>query len=386
MKVLVVILSPVDNLNSATMRTVGVIKGLVRLGHEVTVLNLPGAGGTIQTDYSRDPDMCRVKIVNASGSQVREKIWTDPKEQSLKAKAVNVLRTVYHKLSILGSSAGIAKRLVKSILGEDYYDVVISSSDPKTSHMAVESLRRSGLRFGKWLQYWGDPLAQDITGSSIYPRWYLKRVERKLFYQADAIVYVSPFTLAQQKKAYPGFADKMSAAVIPYMQEKIYPAHPGQKYHVSYIGDYPSHVRNILPLYDAMKAMDGQIEADIIGATDLELESTANITISPRGKADAIEAKSDLLVCILNSRGSQIPGKIYHYAATNLPILVVTDGENAAEISDYLARFDRYVLCENQTAAIVQAIHTLRAEAPAAAPCPQFRPETVAQALLDKLK
>lgn len=382
MDILVVQLSPLNNLDSAVMRTIGVMKGFIQLGHEITFLSVSGNSGTVTHDFENDDDLKKATIIYAAENEIKEKLWRHPKDRSLRGVFVNVLRKVFHKFSVLGSTSKIAKRVNVDVLDKKYYDIIISSSDPKTSHKAVNSLIESGLKYGKWIEYWGDPLVADITQQSIYPNRILRKIESNLFYKADSIVYVSPVTLDAQKKLYPKFAQKMSLSVIPYMRPKTYPFDTTGRFHVSYIGSYFSKYRNLTPFYDAMLELGEEYCTNIIGDSDLSLEPTETIAISQRQYADTIEAKSNLLVCLLNKRGTQIPGKIYHCAATNLPTLIITDGEYADQIVEYFSNFDRFYFCSNSEEDIANAIKMIKEDAREERPSKEFSPIKVAESFI----
>ena len=172
---------------------------------------------------------------------------------------------------------------------------------------------------------------------------------------ADKIVYTSPFTLNEEQKLYPKLKEKMIYTPTAYLEERILPPR-SSKYTVGYYGAYPSDVRNIVPLYEACKKMENIINLKIVGNSDLSLDNTPNIEVYPRGDITSFEEITDLFVCILNKSGTQIPGKLYHYAAYNRPVLVVEDGEYANEMHDYICSFNRYYTCKNEIEEIEDCI------------------------------
>ena len=64
----------------------------------------------------------------------------------------------------------------------------------------------------------------------------------------------------------------------------------------------------------------------------------------------------DILVCLLNSRGTQIPGKIYNYAGTNKEILVIEDGEYGPQIRAFFEPYHRYTFVQNSKEAIKEVL------------------------------
>lgn len=385
MKILMITMSPVESLTSAMLRNLAVVKGLVDSGHAVTLISPEMSAGGTPVSLSRYPFLERVRLIRLGKSALREKIWTDPRKKSLKARLVNVLRRVYHAFSVLGSTKGMAKGISLEILGEEReFDLLLTSSDPKTAHLAGATLLRQGLKASRWVQYWGDPLTLDMTRKSLCPTFLVRRLEKKLLRGADRIVYVSPFTLTEQKRLFPHLQDRMDFAPVPYIEERREPAPANERFRVSYVGAYHSAVRNILPFYEALVALSPEVEGYLVGDTDLSLSPTDSIHVLPRGDAREIEASSDLLVCVLNRFGTQIPGKIYHAAATSRPILVITDGECAEQMCEYLRGYDRFLLCPNEKGAIEGEIRSLMEQPRSFTPSPAFSPVGVAEKLIKR--
>ena len=242
---------------------------------------------------------------------------------------------------------------------KEKFDLIISSSDPKSSHLIAEKLIELNPNIAKkWIQYWGDPFVGDINKNSIIPANVIKKEEKRLIGLCDEVIYVSPFTLEQQQKNYPEYKDKMKFIPIPYIKEKIYEKVSNPKITLGYFGDYKSNDRNIKPLYNTI-TKNNEYYLNICGNSDIKLEVKENISIRPRQRMNVIEElekKSDILVCICNRKGTQIPGKIYHYAATNKPILIILDGDKKEELRKYFDSFSRYKLCENTEEDIMEAV------------------------------
>jgi hypothetical protein len=355
-RILIVKMSPIEAITSSMFRTLAIARGLHEQGHQIDFLTVPDTNTNAKAEpkhFIQDINIIRTKpnnlFINASKTINQNK-------SSLKKIVISAARTLWHKLCIYDNTINIAKSISLDLLPTNKYDIVISSSDPKTAHIVVKRLLKQGLECGKWIQYWGDPLTLDITQKSIYPKIILKACERGLIGKADKIVYVSPFTLDEQKKLFPKYAKRMCFLPIAYMEKKEYPQTCNSQFVVGYYGDYKSNVRNIVPFYQACRELGDLIHADIIGDTDLTLESDANINVLPRGIKDSYEEKADLVVCILNSRGTQIPGKIYHEAGTNKAILVIVDGEKRDQMYEYLESFSRFIVCDNDVEAIKNAI------------------------------
>ena len=382
MRILVIKMSPIDGLNSSTLRTLALVNGLINLGHEVHYLTVPLSGCHVLNES--DSVINKVNVIRTAHNNIYESLTSKAKNRnSLKSIIIKLLRTMYHKLSIYDYTYKIAKQINIDILNNKNFDLIISSSDPKTSHIAAKSLITQGVKYNKWIQYWGDPLTNDITNKTIYPKWILRILELNLFKSADKVVYVSPFTYKQQIKDFPKQANKMMWLPIPYIEKKNYNRTSNEVFTIGYFGAYMSRVRNILPLYEACKKLNDAVHLNIVGDSDVALMDMDNIKIYPRSNVDEFEKKADLLVCMLNSSGTQIPGKIYHYAATNKPILVLLDGDNIEEMKKYLESFNRYILCLNKKEEIVETITKLIKETQSYSPCEQMDPAFIASRIIN---
>lgn len=356
MNILFVTLNPVDTNSSAMIRNRALINGFLENECNIEVLTIP----VVQTLPSYDTSMKFDKSIIVSrlysNNVYRGLIKSDDTFiGGLKTKMVPIFRYAYHKFSLFDNTINYVSAVNTEVLQLKKYDIVISSSDPKSSHYVVKRLIEKGLNYKKWIQYWGDPMTIDITNKTALPKRYIKYRENEILKLADRIIYVSKFTLNNQKKLFPKLKEKMFFLPIPYLQKKLYPLKKNiiKNFNVSYLGDYHSKIRNLKPLYETLVNLKEEgFSFTVAGNTDLHLAENSNIKILPRVNQNVIEhieKESDLLVCILNKQGTQIPGKLYHYAATNKPILVVLDGEisQKEELKNYLMDFNRYIICDN---------------------------------------
>lgn len=352
MDILYISLSPFNSIYSCSIRNQSLIKGLLELGHRVDFLTVANEAGVERKSKLAPSPMHRIVEINSASASKATKIKT----RSL-GYFGNLPRLFYHRFFLfefIGKAVGGFKI---NQLGKRNYDVVISSSDPKATHMFAKYVLEQGLKYKRWIQYWGDPLAIDITNKTIYPMWYKRRVESKLLNAADKVIYTSPFTLHRQREIFPDDAHKMVALPTPYFEGKDYPTINHSRYVVGYHGNYHSMYRDIGPLLVACENLGPDFELDLVGGTDLHLKSRANINVySATGDIEAFEQRSDLLVVLLNKRGTQIPGKVFHLAGTNKPILVIVDGEHRNELGIYLRGFKRYYVCNNEQGEIAAEI------------------------------
>lgn len=381
MQILFVSMTPLEHNTSATIQNKGIVRGLVALGHVVDTLTLKPQETSLSYDVS----------MNDIGALTRNSYFFEPdkKYQLLMAKkpgshdnsgfeGSNFYRTILRvgrssvkylvdSLSIYDAQKANVKNISKVNIDYHKYDIIISASDPKSSHLIAERIFRktSGLN-SKWIQYWGDPMFHDITRTSDWRNRIVKYHERKLISQADRVIYASPLTLQVQQDTFREFSHKMDYASQVYAGEfKNQPRSrttQDKPISVGYFGAYPSNIRNIVPLYRAAQGAD--FELTICGGTDLSLMGSDNVRILdpvPYEESVKLERESDILVCICNLRGTQIPGKIYYYTAYDKPIIVALDGDFKDELRIYLSSFNRFILCDNNEKSIRAAITEAKA-------------------------
>lgn len=357
-KILYVISTPIEYSSSANMRNIALIKGLIENNYSVDLLS----DGYDSNSKYVDSSLCRI---NFRKRYYLRKFDNTALSIDKKGSIINKLISKFKiyaskflKVFSVYDSRKVLVKKVRKIKFEDSYDLIISSSDPKSSHLiAKELIKTHPTITKKWFQYWGDPFLIDINNSrNIFTKHRIKKEEFKILSQADKIIYVSPFTLDYQKKIYPALKDKMCFEPIPYYEKKIYKNIETNS--VGYFGDYNSKDRNILNLYNC--CLKNNFNLTIMGNSDLKLDDKCqNIKVLSRQSKQIMEQyekEVKLLVCICNKNGTQIPGKVYHYAATNKPILIILDGEYKDELKKYFKKFKRYYICDNKEESIKKMI------------------------------
>lgn len=382
MKVLFICLFPVEANNSAMMRNLALVNGLLSDNCEVDFVTIPASKNMQAVNENEKLD--GINIIQLKGNDLYNTVTSvkNGGNSAFRSLIMSILRKVYYKVTIYDHTLKMAQQIDINKMNQKEYDLVISSSDPKTSHIAAMNLMKQGLKYKEWFQYWGDPMAMDITNRSIYPNVYMRSIERKLLKDADQIIYVSPCTYEAQKKTFPELAGKMSFVPIPYREQIIYPETKNAKFLIGYFGAYMKISRNLEPLYTTCDHLRQDLDLIIMGESDCEFAEKENITVYPRGNVSEYEAKADLLVCVLNKAGTQIPGKIYHYAATNKPILIILDGENKETIRTYLEPYNRYIFCENNQEDIRRVIKEIMKQSIKYSPCEAFDSRMIAKDIL----
>ena len=356
MKVLFVTLFPLENNTSGTISNYGLLRGLQLLEHDITLL-MPHDSeyNTTQIPY----DVSSMRIVRLGGTPF-DQLRQAPKKQTIWFK----IKRKWHKwFDFLDFTAPYLQLDMAVSLLNEHFDLIISTSDPKTTHVFVKKLIKKGLSYGRWIQHWGDPMYGDITRSNAYPNWIVKLYERRIINWADKVVYVSPFTAEMLKQAHPQYADKIHFLPLPCeeieqtsLQEKT------DLLKLVYLGDYSPSIRNILPLYDAVKELEG-VQLTIAGISSLKLDNTDHITVLPRipqTQCHQLEAEADVSITVCNLRGTQIPGKVYYAAATQKHMLVILDGDEKDKLRAYIESFNRYIVCDNNVESIKEALKAIQ--------------------------
>ena len=271
-----------------------------------------------------------------------------------------IIGKLYSKIRIYGVREDMLKS-IDNVKLSGYYDFILSSSDPKISHLiAKKIIEKHPNKFNKWIQYWGDPFYLDINSKRIFFNYRIKKEEYSLLLRADKVIYVSPLTIEEQKRLFPKMKEKMFFLPTPFIDTKIYKHKYGKKIIFGYYGDYHINIRNILPFYKVAKKQK-RFNFEIIGDSEISLDTEKNIVVDKRISYEEFkkhESECDILVCICNKTGTQIPGKAFHYAATNKPILLIVDG-NKKKIKFYFNKFNRYIICDNNENSITEAINNI---------------------------
>lgn len=354
MNILFIVSRPLEINSSASLRNINTINGLSDLGHCITVVT--SEARIEHSGYSKvdlRPNVSRIYIPVSIEKQVSARMSSN--------KLLNrVKRLVYRFIverSIYDTWKGIINSTTWDSIDYSKFDILITSADPKSSHLVGEKIKEKSQL--PWIQIWGDPFTGDIT--SFGKNEHNKAVEEKrLLETADKVCYLSELTCEIMKANYPMQSHKMFFMPRPYVEGKYYDCKIEGQVSLSYCGDYNSRVRNILPLYEAVKEIGDFLT--ICGNSDIELDSTERITVNKRvsvQKVEEIESEADILVHLSNASGYQIPGKIYNYSATNKPILFILDGD-CERIENCFEKYNRYIFCRNNISDIISAINTIK--------------------------
>lgn len=389
MKILFVTNSPIEYSSSANIRNTSLVRGLVENGHVIHILTCSPDKNSKYYDPTIAKDIGSsiqyIDKTNEDNDQSGKKAKI--KNSQLYQKIRNNLYKTYNYFAIYDHRKRNLKNIDKLEFNEGF-DILISSSDPKSSHLIAENIAKK-MNIEKWIQYWGDPLAADINKKSIVPQYMLKKEELRLLEKATTVFYVSPITFDIQKNMYKKIGMNMRYLPIPIQISSFHDQRNelNSDVRIGYYGDYYTRDRNILPLVNACSNSGFNLE--IYGRSDIKIENKNNIQVNERTsyeKIKAYENKIDILVCLCNKKGGQIPGKIYHYAASSKPILLILDGEYKKIIRNFFGRYPNYYICDNNKESICSAITEIMSTEVEISPIEDFNSKSIAFKMIETLR
>lgn len=360
MKILFVVSRPIEINTSASIRNKSLINGMCELGHEVDYLTSVPDKNHSNYDSSLSLNVHKSYYFEVGGIQ---KIAKFSRKFNFLKKFKSFIYKMLENKNIYDNLKGICDFADKKYIDINSYDLVISSSDPKSSHLFVKNFFDKYGKQVKWYQIWGDPFLDDITNKSDKKKDKLIfKEEYSLLKKADKIFYVTKPTVEKQQSIYPTESSKMIYTPIPYEKKIIYGINEKNMENLTllYTGDFNSSIRNIEPLLESFE--NSKHKLIICGDSDLNIKSSESIKILPRQKYSEIkklEESSDILIHLSNLKGTQIPGKIYQYSGTNKPILFILDGEKKMIMENFKDIEDRYIFCQNTKEDILDKINSL---------------------------
>lgn len=372
MRILVVSGYEPNNNSSANLSHNAFIEGFIKLGYKVDVLchcfDIDNKNNNFDYPqfneiYMYDGLSIYEKISkNRSGGSLSLSSIDDVKSNKAKPKAIEYLTKFLKKKiwSLYGpyNPSVIWYYRTKKFKSDVYYDYVISMAYPQISHRVVAYLiTKKRLKTKKWIQLWEDPWYNSLELKAKNSR--VKKAELKLINVAWDIVYVSPITLQKQQSIFNSNKEKMRWCPLASYYQSNLVSYRFQNNHYGYFGDYYPDIRNLKPFYDV--AIKKKINTVICGSPSDMFVSTDNISIYPRLSTVELKTYEDnvnVVVCLFNLGGGQIPGKIYQLAATNKVILAILDGPDDEQkiIRNYFDKFKRFIFCQNTEKSISEAI------------------------------
>ncbi len=352
MNILYVTTSYDQNKSSATVRNNGLVSGFLSLGHKVTVLTV---------DWPQSIKSKYFSTINSEARIIRTKIAVlrlIPSTESKTTVKPDVITKLRHLIRDIIFFPDVCAGWPNNIPAIEFsnYSILISSSDFKSSHFVGMRIKQRNPHL-KWIQIWGDPWRDDTNLSWVHKiraKWH----EHKLLNKADIIVYVSELTKNRISMIYPSLKTKLFH--IPRSFYKVSPKKDTDKnyWEMLYTGVL-SIGRNISSLLKAIELFNEKnskpIKLSLYGEYSnlqkFEIEKYKFVEIHESIEfRDVMELYKEADIALLisnNSNSTQIPGKLYDYMGTNLPVLCLVNNLTD-QICGTLSYFDRCVISKNE--------------------------------------
>ena len=357
-----ILYATVDDLRtnaSHNIRNASLIKCLAESGNDLYLLFR-------STSRKRDVSICETLKTYSVWSNVKDYSDNDSSieqkkaaKTSLKSRIANIIsKIIPYDPSIIYVSSLFKKALIPCDV-----DVIISSSDPNSSHVLGKQLKKKYPK-ALWIQYWGDVMSEDVQHKRI-KRLLSSISEKKLIKKADWVVYTNPLVSNYIKAKYPFSKEKVLWIATPFGMSRNIKTSKDSFNKIGYFGSYSAKNRDISKICDA--SLLAKIPMVVIG--EGTMQQIEGITFKKRcGMAELLEEeKSCTIVAIVEnkyirlSNGQngclQIPGKLYHYANSDFTILVACEGDM---LEENYKDFKRFVFCKNNVADIVECLNRIK--------------------------
>lgn len=367
--------------SSAAVRNSALIKGLVKNGHCVDVLTIKYPQVRI-SEFLLSCSCNKIISINIGVTDFVQKT------AGLQSRINNsFLRSIKKGLREIVFFPDIYSRwkdyIDASKFGE--YDLIISSSDYKSSHFVGLKIKKA-FPLIRWIQIWGDPWSLDSTLSRI-THFRAKYKERFLLEKADKVIYVSKLTSKAIKECYPKYQDKIFYIPRSYYKEVVAEKQISKiKYDIVYTGGLSGDrdVNGFLSqIHQYNMTHEDSFCVHFYGNYLLSVEEKIGaydfVRIHKSVDYDIvldIYSKADALLFVSNSASStQIPGKLFDYFGTNLPIVCVLSGNR--DLISMLASYKKCLIFEENFSEIAKRIKEEKFSVEK-----QFSPEIVASEVL----
>lgn len=379
--------------SSAAVRNNALVKGLTELGHSVDVHTVRFS----EEKTSPDLNYGNITFTDVFDWTARQSLGNKVDKSRLLTFARNVYVSLRKYREFPDKYYGWIKKFNVAAIDADKYDLMISSSDGKTSHYVAERIKRKKPSL-KWIQIWGDPWYDDVNLKG-FLRWRVKNAERKILTKADKIVYISAPTAEVMQARYQKLAGNIHFVPRSYMYEYKYDVPTEGDMHVVYAGSISAaHGRNINGFVEAISnyntTADRKIILDVYGVVDEAIKQEVSsryanfydgVNVKQLGE---VYKKSNALLYISNKAGStQIPGKLYDYLGTSSTILCLVNNKTDG-IAEFLRTLgERCLLVENNKSNITEELPEIVSKIKCSfAPSIDFSPRNVATQVLNLVK
>jgi glycosyltransferase involved in cell wall biosynthesis len=247
-------------------------------------------------------------------------------------------------------------QFLNQLLQEGQFQAVITTGPPHSLHLIGLKLKQKhGI---PWLADFRDPWSQWEFLDTLPMLSFIRRrhvaLERKVLQQADGVVTISPTFQRDLEKLSGRKIDLITNGYDPADIPSDFQPRPklAKRLHLVYTGIIDA-IRNPLPLMQALKAefevggeevswtFVGKVSEQVQQQVEADSWLQAHIRFAgyvPHHQVFEFYATTDALVLILtdtkNAKGN-IPGKLFEYLATGLPVLALGDpqGDSAMLLS-----------------------------------------------------
>lgn len=344
--------------SSASIRNIGLINGLVEKGHQVDLLTIkyPTA---LEDTFLKELISKKVHIYKSEISILNK--YFESKEKikitsNFTKSNLNILKNAIKTFYFFpDTDKEWIKNYNKEVLKNEY-DLIISSSDTKTSHYIAESVTKKKSDI-PWFQIWGDPWEDDINLSKIL-KYKVRKKEKSLLKRAKKIFYVSKPTTEVMKTKYKRHSEKIFYLGRSYSVECQGNSIGSNKdWIISYTGSLSQNrkLENlILSIKNYNEKYTKKIKIDFYGNYSKDIYDyyseydflNLNEAINFKSVLEVYK-KSDVLLFIDNGNNtSQIPGKLYDYFGTDRPILALVNDVDTA-VATFIKETNRCIVQEN---------------------------------------
>lgn len=337
--------------SSASIRNNKLIEGIAELGHTIDVITIKHSDE--RTDLCLQANHEKIGVNLLASYKIGENRVVNSGSSKLKKFLPKFL---YNFLKNLLAYPDADKEwLGQSYLINDDYDYIVSSSDTKTSHFIADKILKTNNLKAKWLQIWGDPWAEDVN-LDFLTKARVKLTEYNLLTKAYKIFYVSDLTAKDYKMKYPKIKSKIFTVGRSYFKEILSNSNFEAKGVLNIL--YPGGInenRNIHSFCQSVEQFNQsskvKIKLTICGYQSdkvlYDYQKYSFIDFLGSKNIDEVNlqyGRSDCLLFIDNGvKSTQIPGKIFDYYGTNLPIIALVVNDNIG-LKEFLEKDDNTII------------------------------------------
>ncbi|MED4281721.1 glycosyltransferase [Priestia megaterium] len=380
MKILVVATQLPPFNGSSNIRILNYINQLSNRGHDIDVLTVEYPKDSIAYDsnlenvFRNDINLYRVapgvlyKLFYQRKSSSNGYISNSKK--SFKNKIKKTLGKIIKSYFLIPDSfvqwIYPAYKKGKDLMNKSKYDLILSIHETPSSHLVALKLKKEFADI-KWTAYWSDPWNGDPVHRLKQPRVKKiieERLEKEVVRNVDRFLFTTQKTIDYYSEKYTIPKEKFDIVYRGYdyasYKEISNNSYPPKKFNedkinIVHVGTIYKSLRDVRPLYDAIKKMELQNkEANdkfnfiFVGQFDSEddekllksLKSVEVIPFVPYKEALNYIVQADVLLLYGNKESTQVPGKAYEYLGSKASIFTIL-GDNLDELKHLMVKANK---------------------------------------------